>query len=99
LSSPSANIRRPESTSNLLTGSYLADTIFGIRKTGTLVEFFRDGLPVYSSTTPANLPLNADCSISTRPHRFTSVYQINPDQDNDGLPDEWELKYIGLYAT
>lgn len=99
LSSINATIRRPESTTNLSTGAYTQSTVFGIQQTGSHIEFLRDGLVVYASSEPVTSFLRADCSISTLNHQFDAVYQNSPDLDNDGLPDEWELRYLPLNAT
>ncbi len=99
LSSTNAMVRRPESTTNLSTGAYTQSTVFGIQQTGSQIEFLRDGLVVCTSTEPVTSFLRADCSISTLNHQFDAVYQNSPDLDNDGLPDEWELRYLPLNAT
>jgi hypothetical protein len=99
LSSTNAVVRRPESTTNLSTGAYTQSTVFGIQQTGSQIEFLRDGLVVCTSTEPVTSFLRADCSISTPNHQFDAVYQNSPDLDNDGLPDEWELRYLPLNAT
>jgi hypothetical protein len=80
-------------------GAYTEATAFGIRRNGSVVEFFRDGVVVHTSNVPAPSVLYADCSLNTaysilNYHRIASALHYNPavDQDKDGLPDAWELQ-------
>lgn len=99
LTTTGSSVQRPESTTDLAVGTYTANTIFGIRRTGTLVEFIKDGAVVYTSTTASSSTLLVDCSIATLNHQITSARITTTDVDNDGLPDLWELAYLPLNAT
>jgi RHS repeat-associated protein len=89
-------------------GTYTESTLFGIRRTGSVVEFLRDGVVMHVSDLPSSAPLIADCSLSTvyttaNNHRIASALFYHPDADldQDGLPDAWELQtgLLSLNAT
>lgn len=97
--SSAAQIKRPESTANLAVGAYSANTIFGIRRRETVVEFLKDGVVLHASTTPSEGALHADCAIYTLNNEIISSYYYTGDVDNDGLPDEWEFQALPPNAT
>lgn len=79
-------------------GSYTASTIFTIRRLGSTIEYLKNGVLAYTSTVAVSVPLFADCSINTANHSISMARMCDrvQDNDNDGLPDEWEAVQLGL---
>jgi len=99
LTASGAKIQRPETSTDLDVGDYSSGTQFGIRHQGNQIEFLKDGVIVYTSTTLTTANLYADCSISSVNHSIGSAYFFDADIDNDGLPDAWEFQSLSLYAS
>lgn len=98
LTAATASIRRPEGAV-IPVGPYTAETVFTIRRMGTQLQYLVDGLLIYTSSTTSTGNLYADCSISTANHQISSAWFVDTDLDDDGLPDEWELRYLPLNAV
>ncbi|SKB07264.1 hypothetical protein SAMN02745166_04670, partial [Prosthecobacter debontii] len=100
LTSSTAKVKRPESATDLDVGPYTVQTQFGIRRrSGNIMEYLKDGVVVYTSTTVATGNLSADCSIYHLNHKIESAFWQDLDRDGDGLPDEWEFQQLTIYAT
>lgn len=100
LTASTAKVQRPETSTDLDIGEYSEYTRFGIRHTAAgEIEFLKDGVVVYTSTTPTTGALYADCSISSQNHFIKSAVYLNLDQDGDGIDDLWELSYLPPDAT
>lgn len=97
------SIQRPAAEgTDLAVGTYTASTLFAIRRTGVVIEYLKDGVVMYTSTTPSTGSLYADCSILTYNHQLASArlhyFDATHDIDNDGAPDDWELTFLPVFA-
>jgi hypothetical protein len=79
-------------------GTYGPSTLFTIRRSGAVVNFFKDGLLLHTSTTPSAGPLLVDCSFYKLGGRLTSCLIEDGDLDADGLPDAWETTSLPANA-
>ncbi|TDU81874.1 hypothetical protein EI77_01186 [Prosthecobacter fusiformis] len=80
-------------------GEYTPNTVFGLRRIAGRVQFIKDGVVIYTSTTPSSARLKVDCSLKALSSRISMCKIDDGDLDNDGLPDAWERRHLPAGAT
>lgn len=78
---------------------YTAETLFTIQRVNGKVQFLKDGVLVYETTSTSTGPLWVDCSLSALSTQLTSARLYTGDVDDDGMPDAWELAYLPANAA
>lgn len=78
---------------------YTADTLFTIQRVNGKVQFLKDGVLVYETTSTSTGPLWVDCSLNALSTQLTSARLYTGDVDDDGMPDAWELASLPANAT
>ncbi|TLD71655.1 hypothetical protein FEM03_05820 [Phragmitibacter flavus] len=76
---------------------YNENDVFSIQRIGVLVRFYKNGEPIYSSLNPSigKLYINAFArSLGSILQAARYKGAVNPDLDNDGMEDVWELALV-----
>lgn len=71
-------------------GPYTTTTEFSIRRTGSKIEYLKDGFVLNTSTLVSAGSLTVDCSMAKLNSAITSAQIATGDLDNDGMADNWE---------
>jgi len=82
------------STDQLELGTYDDNTRFAIRRIGRTVEYLKNGIVHYTSSTPAIGPLLIDTAFNTVGSEILSARLYTDDLDEDGIPDDWEIAIL-----
>jgi hypothetical protein len=94
--------RLPDSATDLNVAApmnqYTADTLFTIQRVNDKVQFLKDGVLVYETTSTSTGPLWVDCSLNALSTQLTSARLYTGDVDDDGMPDAWELAALPANA-
>ncbi|MCX6858125.1 MAG: hypothetical protein NTV80_24855 [Verrucomicrobia bacterium] len=74
-------------------GTYSVNSTFTIQRVEGKIQFLKDGVLLFTTSTTSTGPLLVDCSLSAVVSHITSAQLDTGDTDNDGLPDAWELRF------
>lgn len=75
-------------------GSYTSTTVFAIRRTGSQVQYLKDGIVMGTATVPSAGMLLVDSSFYKQGSTITSAHVYTGDLDEDRMPDAWEKSYL-----
>jgi hypothetical protein len=76
-------------------GVYTATDSFWIRRRGTEISFWKNGVRIYTHLRAARVPLWVDSSLYDKGAGFADCQVLFRDGDSDGLEDAWEAEQFG----